>query len=72
MILMKQFFQKWFDKNEMGIFCDKNIETSSEISLIPFSLYDYCIDLIQRKFECNIIYLHSIYFDSASYIPNDA
>ena len=31
----------------MGIFCDKNIETSSEISLIPFSLYDYCIDLIQ-------------------------
>ena len=40
-----------FGASDIAVDCDKNIETSSEISLIPFSLYDYCIDLIQRKFD---------------------
>ena len=61
-----------FDQKDISLSCLKNPQTCSETSLIPFSLYDYSINLVEKIFRRAISSLNCIYFDSALYLPNDA
>ena len=65
-------FPRRFHKNETNVSCIKNNQTCSESSLIPFSLYDYCISLVEKIFRRELFSLNCIYFDSALYLPSDA
>jgi hypothetical protein len=64
-------FPRKSDKNEINLSCNKNNDTCSQNSSIPFSLYDYCIDIVKNHFSHDIIHLQSIFFDSALYLPVD-
>jgi hypothetical protein len=66
-------FPRRFHQNETSLSCIKNNRTcSAESSLITFSLYDYCISLVEKIFRRELLSLNCIYFDSALYLPNDA